>query len=156
MEYIASPGVQLPSLSNLTLNDTNGIYEQYFLRTGQYDVVGFRLNVQTVFNGIIAAINAAGSPTASISGRAHAGAMGAFATGASVRQEVVGRLQGTSFPNLGKPRRSRTPRIAQKNLAPFENITLVSTDANPNIIWKNFLVGQPLFMLIKGAGKKTF
>ena len=48
-----SPGVQLPALSNLDVNDKNGIYPQYFLNAGQYDVVSFRLNVQTVFDGIV-------------------------------------------------------------------------------------------------------
>jgi len=45
---------------------TNGIYEQYFLRSGAYDVVGFRMNIQTVFDGIVAALNAilAGDPNA--------------------------------------------------------------------------------------------
>jgi hypothetical protein len=145
----ASPGVELPSLSNLTLNDTNGIYEQYFLRTGQYDVVGFRLNVQTVFNGIIAAINAAVTNGLDLGGLTPE--QWVHSQPAHLCAKVVGRLQGTSFPNL-ETSPEQDARIAQKNLAPFD-ITLVSTDANPNIIWKNFLVGQPLFMLIKGAGK---
>ncbi len=56
---VDSPGVELPSLSNLDVTDKNPIYEQYFLKSGQYDVVGFRLNVQTVYDGIIAAVNQA-------------------------------------------------------------------------------------------------
>jgi hypothetical protein len=56
---VDSPGVELPSLSNLNVNDVNPLYSQYFLKSGQYDVVGFRLNVQTVYDGIIAAINQA-------------------------------------------------------------------------------------------------
>jgi len=43
-----SPGVQLPALSNLDVNSNNGVYGVYFLRAGEYDVVGFRLAVQTV------------------------------------------------------------------------------------------------------------
>src|SRR5439155_12881087 len=54
---VDSPGVELPSLSNLDVTDANPIFEQYFLKSGQYDVVGFRLNVQTVYDGIIAAVN---------------------------------------------------------------------------------------------------
>ena len=144
-----SPGVQLPSLSNLTLTDTNGIYEQYFLRSGQYDVVGFRLNVQTVFNGIIAAINDAVANGLNLGGLTPE--QWVHSQPAHLCAKVVARLQGTSFPNL-ETSPEQDARIAQKNLAPFD-ITLVSTDANPNIIWKNFLVGQPLFFLIKGAGK---
>ncbi|MEJ0075760.1 MAG: hypothetical protein WDO17_09985 [Alphaproteobacteria bacterium] len=146
-----SPGVQLPSLSNLTLNDTNGIYEQYFLRSGQYDVVGFRLNVQTVFNGIIAAINDAVMNGLNLGG--FTPEQWVHNQPAHLCAKVVARLQGTNFPNADTSP-EQDSHIAQKNLAPF-NVNLVSTDANPDIIWKNFLIGQPLFFLIKGAGKNT-
>jgi len=36
------------------------VYGVYFLRAGEYDVVGFRLAVQTVFDGLVAAIAASG------------------------------------------------------------------------------------------------
>jgi hypothetical protein len=144
-----SPGVELPSLTNLDLNDTNGIYEQYFLRSGQYDVIGFRLNVQIVFNGIIAAINNAVANGLDLGGMTPE--QWVHSQPAHLCSKVVARLQGTSFPNV-ETSPEQDARIAQKNLAPFD-ITLVSTDPNPNIIWKNFLVGQPVFLLIKGAGK---
>ena len=149
---IDSPGVQLPALSNLDLNDTNGIFQQLFLRSGEYDVVGFRLNVQTVFNGIIAALNSAlvGNP----------GLLGGVPPDQWVLQQpahlcakVVVRVQGDNFPTFGTTP-DQDARIAQKNLAPFDpNIS--ANDPNPNINWKNFIVGQPLFFLIKGGGKNT-
>jgi hypothetical protein len=149
---IDSPGVQLPSLSNVDLNDTNGIFEQYFLRAGAYDVVGFRLNVQTVFNGVIAALNNALVSNPNL--------LGGVAPDLWVKQQpahlcskVVVRVQGDNFPTFGTTP-DQDARIAQKNLAPFDP-TISATDPNPNINWKNFIVGQPLFFLIKGAGKNT-
>jgi hypothetical protein len=41
------------------VNNTNAIYDSYIMRSTTYDVVGFRRDVQTVFNGIIAALNQA-------------------------------------------------------------------------------------------------
>ena len=41
------------------MNNTNAIYDSYIMRSTTYDVVGFRRDVQTVFNGIIAALNQA-------------------------------------------------------------------------------------------------
>jgi hypothetical protein len=149
---IDSPGVQLPSLSNVDLNDTNGIFEQYFLRAGEYDVIGFRLNVQTVFNGIIAALNNAlvsnpnlleGTPPD----------VWVKQQPAHLCSKVVVRVQGDNFPTFGTTP-EQDARIAQKNLAPFD-AAISANDPNPNINWKNFIVGQPLFFLIKGAGKNT-
>jgi len=149
---IDSPGVQLPSLSNLDITDKNGIFEQYFLRSGQYDVVGFRLNVQTVFNGIIAALNDALVSNPNL--------LGGVAPDVWVKQQpahlcskVVVRVQGDNFPTFGTTP-DQDARIAQKNLAPFDPAINVN-DPNPNINWKNFIVGQPLFFLIKGAGRNT-
>lgn len=149
---IDSPGVQLPSLSNLDINDKNGIFEQYFLRSGEYDVVGFRLNVQTVFNGIIAALNDALVNTPNL--------LGGVPPEQWVKQQpahlcakVVVRVQGDNFPSFGTTP-DQDPRIAQKNLAPFD-AAINANDPNPNINWKSFVVGQPLFFLIKGGGKNT-
>ncbi|MCI0413345.1 hypothetical protein L0222_11170 [bacterium] len=148
---LVSPGVQLPSLSNLDLNDTNGIYEQYFLRSGRYDVVGFRMNVQTTFNGIVAALNDAVSNGLNLGGLTPE--QWVHGQSAHLCVKVVVREQGTSFPNFGDtPDQDR--RLAQKNLAPFE-INLTSTDPTPNIIWKNFIVGQPLFFRLPDAGRNT-
>jgi hypothetical protein len=149
---IDSPGVQLPALSNADLADPNGIFEQYFLHPGEYDVVGFRLNVQTVFNGIIAALDNAlvGNPNL----------LGGVAPDVWVKQQpahlcakVVVRVQGDNFPTFGTTP-DEDARIAQKNLAPFDMV-ITANDPNPDINWKNFIVGQPLFLKIKGAGKNT-
>jgi hypothetical protein len=143
-----SPGVQLPALSNLDVGSTNGIYEQYFLRSGAYDVVGFRMNIQTVFDGIVAALNAilAGDPNA-LGGKT--AEQWVKDQPAHLCAKVVIREHGTSFPNYGvTPDQDR--RLAQKNLAPFD-MTIVP-GVNPNIIWKNFIVGQPIFFRMAGAG----
>jgi len=143
-----SPGVQLPSLSNLNVSDQNGIYEQYFLRSGAYDVVGFRLNVQTVFDGIVAALAAAtGGDNSLLGGKTPE--QWVKDDPAHLCAKVVIREHGTAFPNYGvTPDQDR--RLAQKNLAPF-NINIVA-GPNPNIIWKNFIVGQPIFFRMAGAG----
>src|SRR5262249_20732154 len=113
-----SPGVELPSLTNLTLNDTNGIYEQYFLFAGQYDVIGFRLNVQTVFNGIVAAItDAVNNNQIDLGGQT--ATQWVHDNGAHLCAKVVARLQGDSFPALGTSP-EQDARIAQHNLAPFD------------------------------------
>jgi hypothetical protein len=111
---IDSPGVQLPALSNADLADTNGIFEAYFLRAGRYDVVGFRLNVQTVFNGIIAALNNALVSNPNL--------LGGVAPDQWVKQQpahlcskVVVRVQGDNFPTFGTTP-DQDARIAQKNL----------------------------------------
>lgn len=144
-----SPGVQLPALSNLDVNDKNGIYSQYFLNAGQYDVVGFRLNVQTVFDGVIAALNQAVANGLNLAGLTPD--QWVKAQPAHLCSKVVVRLQGGSFPNLGDVPTSNA-QIAQKNLAPFD-ISLNPSTADPNINWKNFIVGQPLFLRLEGAGR---
>jgi hypothetical protein len=146
-----SPGVELPALSNLDVNSTNSIYDQYFLDSGQYDVVGFRMNIQSVYDGIVAELNSilAGNPNA-------LGGLDAEtwvkAQPAHLCAKVVVRNAGGSFPNVGDtPINNR--QIAQKNLAPFAaDLGVVSPD--PNIVWKNFIVGQPFFLKLgQGEGR---
>jgi len=147
-----SPGVMLPALSNLDVNSQNANYEQYFLRSGAYDVVGFRMDVQTVFDGIIASLTDAVTNNGLN--------LGGLTPDQWVKSQpahlcvkVVIREHGTSYPNFGDtPDQDR--RLAQKNLAPFD-ISLVA-GPNPNIIWKNFIVGQPIFLRIAGAGANRF
>lgn len=144
-----SPGVQLPALSNLDVNDKNGIYPQYFLNAGQYDVIGFRMNVQAVYDGIIAALNQAVANGLNLAGLTPD--QWVKAQPAHLCSKVVVRLQGGSFPNFGEVPTSN-PRIAQKNLAPFD-INLTASTPDPNINWKNFILGQPLFLRLEGAGR---
>jgi hypothetical protein len=146
---VDSPGVELPSLSNLDVTSTNPIFEQYFLNSGQYDVVGFRLNVQTVYDGIIAAVNQAVA-----GGTLNLGGLTAdewvHAQPAHLCSKVVIRQQGGAFPNFGDtPINNKA--LAQKNLAPFD-INVQDDHVVPNINWKNFIVGQPFFLKLPGAG----
>lgn len=139
-----SPAVQLPSLSNLDVNSTNGVYNIYFLRAGNYDVVGFRLNVQTVFDGLVAAITASGMDLGGLTP-----AQWVHAQGAHLCAKVLVRKAGESWPALGDtPITNR--RLAQKNLAPFA-VDVAVVDPNPNIIWKNFVVGD-VIQRIAGKG----
>jgi hypothetical protein len=149
---VDSPGVELPSLSNLDVNDKNPIYEQYFLNSSQYDVVGFRLNVQNVYNGIIKALNDAVANGLNLAGLTPDEWV--KAQPAHLCAKVVARRQGQQFPNFGDSP-LQNARIAQKNLAPFD-VNLAVTEPDPNIVWKNFIVGDPFFLKIgEGRGRNT-
>jgi hypothetical protein len=139
-----SPAVQLPALSNLDVNSIAGAYEQYFLNAGRYDVVGFRLNVQTVFNGLVAAIDASGADLGGLTPQEWV-----HAQGAHLCVKVLIRKASQSWPTLGStPIMER--RIAQKNLAPFA-IDLSVTDPDPAIHWENFMVGDVIEFLAGAA-----
>jgi hypothetical protein len=149
---VFSPGVELPSLSNLDVTDKSSLYAQYFLGSGQYDVVGFRLNVQTVYDGIIKELNTDfASQLAAVGLSAD---QWVKASPAHLCAKVVVRQGTDSFPNVGDtPINSN--RIAQKNLAPFD-VNLAVSSPDPNIIWKNFVVGQPYFIRLgQGEGRNT-
>lgn len=129
------PAVQLPSLSNLDLNSTNGVYDVYFLRSGQYDVVGFRLVVQTVFDGLAAAVAASGMDLGGLTPE-----QWLHGQGAHLCAKVMVRTANQSWPLVADtPFTDR--RIAQKNLVPFP-IDLAVVDPDPNIIWTNFVMGD--------------
>jgi hypothetical protein len=138
----ASPGVRLPSLSNLDITSQSGVNSVYFLPSAKYDVVGFRLQVQTVFDGLVHAINDAVSA-------------GVFTlpTGMTAEQwlktppshvclKVAIRRDDQSWPAYdASPQVER--RIAQKNLAIFD-MDLASPSPAPNIFWRTFTMGGPL------------
>jgi hypothetical protein len=135
-----SPAVQLPSLANLDLNSTSGTYDVYLLRSGQYDVVGFRLNVQTVFDGLVKAVGTSGMNLGGLTPE-----QWVHAQGAHLCAKVLIRTENEAFPVLGDtPFTNR--RLAQKNLAPFAiDLTVASPD--PNIVWKNFVTGDVIKFL---------
>jgi hypothetical protein len=142
----ASPAVQLPSLSNLDVNAQNGINDLYFLPSAGYDIAGWRFTVQTVFDGLVAAIN-------------DAVANGVFTLPAGVTAEqwlktppshvclkVAARRDDQSWPAYdASPLVER--RIAQKNLVVFD-VDLAAPSPVPNIKWKFFTVGGPLQALM--------
>ena len=143
-----SPGVQLPALSNLDITATSGLYEQYFLRSGEYDVAGFSMNVQTVFNGIIAAVDDAVADGLDLGGETPTQWVLGQPAHLCAKVVIRGETTGQAFPNFGTDTPITNRRIAQKNLAPFD-LAILTTDPNPNIIWKNFIVGQPLFFRMR-------
>jgi len=139
-----SPAVQLPALSNLDVNSIAGAYEQYFLNAGRYDVVGFRLNVQTVFNGLVKAIGDSGADLGGLTPEEWV-----HAQGAHLCAKVLIRTASQSWPTMGStPIMER--RIAQKNLAPFA-VDLSVTDPDPAIHWQNFMVGDVIEFLAGAA-----
>ena len=135
-----SPAVQLPALSNLDATSILGTYEQLFLDAGAYDVVGFRLDVQTVFDGLVAAIAASGVDLGGLTPE-----QWVHADGAHLCAKVLIRNHSESWPTLGStPVMDR--RIAQKNLAPFA-VDLAVVDPDPAIHWRNFMVGDVIEFL---------
>jgi hypothetical protein len=145
-----SPGVELPSLSNLDVTDTNPIFEQYFLKFGTYDVVGFRMDVQTVYDGIIAALN-----KAVMMNQINLGGLTpdqwVHAGGAHLCAKVLIRQQGGQFPDVGDSPNNNAS-LAQKNLVPFD-VNVKEQSPNPNIVWQTFVSGQPYFFRLPGAGQ---
>jgi hypothetical protein len=147
-----SPGVELPALSNLDVTDTNPIYDSYIMRSASYDVVGFRLNVQNVFDGIVAALTQAVN-----NGQINLGALTPTqwvldqSTGAHLCAKIVIRPKGGAFPNVGDSPITNAA-VAQKNLAPF-NLGITVSSTNPtNIVWKNFVTGTPYFLIRPKGG----
>jgi hypothetical protein len=148
-----SPGVELPALSNLDVNSNAGLYEQYFLRPGDYDIAGWHLNVQTVFNGIIAALTDAVNNGLDLGGSSPRDWVLNQPAHLCAKVVIRGETNGQTFPIFGVDTPDTNRRIGQKNLAPFD-LGITTTDPNPNIIWKNFIVGQPLFFrIMHGEGK---
>ncbi len=153
------PGVELPSLSNLDPADIGGTYEQYFLPGGEYDLVGFQMPVKTMYDGIVAAVQAqinAGTFTlpAGVASASDWVAPAPGISGAHVCLRVAVREDGSALPNYPY---SDTPpyvdaRIAQKNLVPFDIDVRTPVNPMPPINWRNFVAGQPLFMRLRKAG----
>jgi hypothetical protein len=150
------PGVELPALSNLDVANTNPIYDVYNLFGAGYEVVGFRLNVQNVYNGIIAALVAQGPPgSGPTTPQANLGGLTpeAWVTAqpAHLCAKILIRQQGGAFPNVGDTPLTNAA-LAQKNLAPFE-LSITDTDQNPtNIVWKNFVTGTPYLFRLPDVG----
>lgn len=130
-----SPAVQLPALSNLDQNSKDGIYGVYFLKPGRYDVVGFRLNVQTAFDGLVKAVGASGMNLGGLTPEEWV-----RAESAHLCAKVLVRTMSESWPTFGDtPFTNR--RMAQKNLVRFA-VDVAVTSPDPNITWKNFVVGD--------------
>ena len=139
-----SPAVQLPALSNLDPLSTAGIYEGFFLEGGRYDVIGFRLNVQDVFNGLVKAIDDSGTDLGGLTPEEWL-----HGQGAHLCAKILIRSGSDPWPTLGD-----TPftdkRIGQRNLAPFA-VDLSVTDPDPDIHWTNFMVGDVIAFLTQAA-----
>lgn len=168
---VMGPGVALPSLSNLDPNDTTDVtYDQYFLLNGGttvtwstggvnypgcYEVVGFRFNVQDTYDNLILAVQSAimaGTltlPPGVTTAQEFVLGTSAYPAHACAKV-IIGQGAGAaSFPSLNASPQT-TPTIAQKNLAPFD-ITL-GEGPQPMIRCTHFLIGQPDFIPMPGAG----
>lgn len=140
----ASPAVQLPALTNLDPTSNNGVYEIYSLGAGQYEIVGFNLNVQDVFNGLARALE-----DSSVDLGGFPPEIWLHGEAAHLCAKVLVRQSSESWPTMGDtPFTNR--RIGQKNLAGFA-IDVAVTDPDPDIIWRNFMMGDTIrFMALMG------
>jgi hypothetical protein len=130
-----SPAVKLPALSNLDADATSPVYESYFLSGTGYDVVGFRLAVQVVFDGLVEAVGQSGADLGGLTPE-----QWVLNHPAHLCAKVRIRSAGQSWPALGDPPTTER-RIAQRNLAPFAPGTTVE-DPQPAIEWHNFMSGD--------------
>ncbi len=140
-----SPAVQLPAASNMDPNDTNGVYDQFFLRPGEYDVAGWKLEVQTVFDGLVKAIDDAGVPLGGLTAEEWV-----KAEGAHLCAKVVIRKASGSWPATNTSPKDSW-QIAQRNLKPLaDDLAVSSTD--PNILWNYFMSGDMFFFMAPPPG----
>jgi hypothetical protein len=141
-----SPAVKLPSLGNLDIASKQRVFEVYFLKAGAYDLVGFRLPVQTVFDGLVQAIEEAEPDLGGLTATEWI-----HQKNAHLCAKVMIRKEGDSWPAAGDtPLDDR--RIAQKNVAPFA-IDLNVDQPDPNIEWTHFIVGDA--RRFKGADRRV-
>jgi hypothetical protein len=132
-----SPAVKLPALSNLDAGSSAPVYESYFMPAGGYDVVGFRLPVQTVFDGLVKAVAESEVDLGGLSA-----AEWVLNHPAHLCARVRVRRVDQGWPSLSDPPTTER-RLAQKNLAPFA-VDLTVQDPDPDIEWHNFLAGDAL------------
>jgi hypothetical protein len=143
----ASPAVQLPSLSNLDVSSQSGFNDVYFLPSTKYDIVGFRLTVQTVFDGLVAAINDAVASNLFTLPAGVTADQWLKTPPSHVCLKVAARRDDESWPPFdASPQMER--HIAQRNLVVFD-VDLAVPSPTPNIKWKYFTVGGPLAALLR-------
>jgi hypothetical protein len=129
------PAVKLPALSNLDPDTTQPVHELFYLKARAYDIAGFRLPVQTVFDGLVKAIEASEVDLGGLTATEWI-----HAKHAHLCVRVAIRHAGESWPQqTDTPLQSR--RVAQRNLAPFA-IDLAVEDPEPNIEWTHFMLGD--------------
>ncbi len=157
-----SPGVLLPALSNLHFDPNildpdslNDEYEEYVLEPGTYDLVGFRLRVQDVFDGLVQELVNSGIDLGAPVGTTPKDAATAWledpAHNAHVCTQV--RVRGDSalqdYPPFGHSLDTlpsdQQHRIAQKNLIPFNTSLTAIADDQPINFW-SFVTGCMIMM----------
>ncbi len=143
----SSPAVELPSLSNLDLAATSSINDIYFLPSAKYDIVGFRLPVRAVFNGLVSAIDdAVAHGVFTLPGNLSA-QQWLTSPPSHVCLKVAVRRDDQSWPSFDDSP-LLVPQIAQKNLVVFDVDVLTPAPA-PMVHWKYFTMGGPLAALLR-------
>jgi hypothetical protein len=130
----------LPALTNLDVQSTWPLYEQFGLGTGRYDIIGFRFNVDWVIAGLKQALIDDGTYLGGISAEewlndGHPCVKVLIRGGEPVGPYTIDPNAPPTFDS--NPRTER--HAAQRNLAPFLIPPLMGAK---KIGWKNFIVGQ--------------
>jgi hypothetical protein len=130
----------LPALTNLDVQSTWPLYEQYGLGKERYDVIGFRFNVDWVVAGLKQALIDDGTYLGGISAEewlndGHPCVKVLIRGGEPVGPYTIDPNAPPTFDS--NPRTER--HAAQRNLAPFLIPPLMGVK---KIGWKNFIVGQ--------------
>ena len=130
----------LPPLSNLDPTNIYPVYEQYHLGTTSYDVIGFRLNIDSVIAGLKKAIsdqgiNLGGATVDEWLNDSHPCIKVLINSGEPASKYGP---DPNNLPNFNSdPQTER--HVAQRNLAPF----LIPANAGDKKMgWKNFMVAQ--------------
>jgi hypothetical protein len=152
-----SPGVLLPSLTNLhhqpVVSDPDSLnpdHELYWLEGGRYDVVGFRLNVESVFDGLAKELLDSGTdlggltPGQWLTDSTHGAHL---CTQVRIKGDTTSQLYPPFSESLNTLPPDQQHRIAQKNLMPF-NISLATDpmDPNPAISFLPWMTGSMRMM----------
>ena len=138
------------------MTDINPIYSSYVMPTGKYDVVGFRLNVTNVFDGIIAAL-LVGAPVVMKLTIDYKVWVVCRQSNGSMRSPPISALRfsvrqhGGAFPNVGETPITNAA-LAQKNIAPFAMGISYSDTNLTKIVWKNFVTGSPYLFRLPDVG----
>jgi hypothetical protein len=136
-----APAVPLPSLGNLDPDVSDQLYEELYIPKLSYDVIGFRFNVQSVFNGLAKQIDQ--TANFDLGGWPNAQKWLEHNHACVKVQLIAGEPPGAnSFPPPGPLTLGTSPQknrhIGQKNLVPFD----MSLVAAKKPAWKNFIVSQ--------------
>ena len=148
---MSTSGVPLPALSNLDPASSTAEYEHHYAPTDAYDLAGFRFDVDKVFSGLVAGVDAAvANGDLDLGGEASATDWVQHSHPCvKVRIGIGGDAKNKLPPTDALP--TDNPRIAQSNLVMFEE-SFAAQPPQPPAPWYNFIAEQPLAFFTNKKG----